>query len=224
MELLVVALPLDAEDASGARVVRTVGDGHQESPRQSRPELRAGIGLDLVGIPAPDQGVRTVGADHPDVETAGLGRRVDDGAAGRGPRVEVHGRMGGETLGDASRASHPPDIEVPVNVAGKHDEAAIGRPVRLEVVGRLSILRSAGELAGLSACSGHHPETAVERERDLGPVGRPGGIGRPGGDPRHQVVLDADLSSGDRGVAQGAHLSGDRGRRTQESRQRGGEG
>ena len=219
VEFLVVALPLDAEDAPGPRVVRAVGDGHQEPSGQSRPEVRAGIGLDLVGIPAPDQRVRSVGADHPDVEAAGLGRRVDDGPAAGGPRVEVHRGMTGETLGRASGAVHPPDVEVAVRVPGEDHRSAVRGPVGLEVVGRLPILRPAGQLAGFAARPRHHPEAAVQRERDLGPVGGPGGIRRPRRDPRHQVVLDPNLSAGDRRVAQGAHL-GLGGKRREERHQR----
>ena len=201
VEFLVVALPFDAKDPAGPRVVRPVGDGHQEVSRESLPEVRAGIGLDLVRITAPDQGVRPVRAHHPDVETAGLRRGIDDGAAGGGPRVEVHRGMAGEAFGRPARAGHPPDVQIPAGVAGEDHRLAVGRPVRLEVVGGFRVLRPAGQLAGFPARRGHHPEPPVESERDFAPVGGPGGVRRPRRDAGHEVVLDPNLSSGHRRIA-----------------------
>ena len=85
--------------------------------------------------------------------------------------MEVHGGVLGETFGSPAAALHPVDVEISLQVAREHDESAVRRPVRLEVVGRSRILRTPGELAGLSTGRRNRPEAPVEGEGDLTSVG-----------------------------------------------------
>ena len=55
VEFLVVALPLNAEDPPGSRIVRAVGDGHQEPARQPGPTPKSGPGSGWISLESPPQ-------------------------------------------------------------------------------------------------------------------------------------------------------------------------
>ena len=206
VDLARVARTLDPEQPPGAREVGAIRDRDDEVVRTAEREARARVRLDLVGTPAPDQRVGSVGGDRTDVEAARSGRGMDDPSVRGRPWVEVHGEVAREPGRRSSGGGDPVDVQVAVEVAGEDQCLPVGIPVRLEVVGRARIVGAAGDLARHPAGDRDRPDPPVERECDLPTVGRPGRVCRPGGDAGDEVVLDADLSARDGRVAQRAHL------------------
>jgi hypothetical protein len=131
----------------------------------------------VLADPLRGTGRAAVSERHDEEVKAALVRGRDEGetrAVGREPRLEVHLAAFRERKGLAGLEIEAAQLHRVAVVGREDDEAAVGRPVRLEVV-----TGAVRELHRRRRSEGDAPERALHREDELAPVTREGRGARP---------------------------------------------